>query len=399
MASSEDRLGPTLSDDTRLLHLGRDPKKQHGFVNAPIYRGSTVVFPTVDDLRNYTEQEFTYGRRGTPTINALTAAITALEGGARSWVAPSGLAALTLVMTAFVKAGDEILITDSVYQPVRRVANRLLTRMGVTPRYYDPSIGAGIAELITERTRLVMVESPGSQTFEMQDLPAIADAAHARGVWVAFDNTWATPLFFKPLEHGADVSVQAATKYTVGHADAMLGLVTANERAAPHIAQAHEDLGLCAGPEDCFLALRGLRTMGVRLARHQASAIEIAEWLAARPEVDRVLYPALPGHPGHALWQRDFKGSSGLFSVVLKPCPDKGLKAMLDGLTLFGMGYSWGGYESLAVPFDPRAYRTATTWDAAGPAIRLHIGLDAPEDLKADLAAGFERLASTEAGI
>jgi cystathionine beta-lyase len=397
MTSSEKRLGTTPSDETLLLSLGRDPKKQHGFVNAPIYRGSTVVFPTVEDLHNYAEQEFSYGRRATPTIKALASAITALEGGERSWVAPSGLAALTLVMTAFTKAGDEILITDSVYQPVRRVAGRLMTRLGVTPRFYDPAIGAGIAELITDRTKLILVESPGSQTFEMQDLPAIAAAAHARDVWVAFDNTWATPLYFKPLEHGADVSIQAATKYVVGHADAMLGLITANERAAPYIYNAHEDLGLCAGPEDCFLALRGLRTMGVRLARHQASALDIAVWLSARPEVDRVLHPALPGHPGHAIWKRDFKGSSGLFSIVLKPCSERALAAMLNGLTLFGMGYSWGGYESLAVPFDPSSYRTATKWEAIGPAIRLHIGLDDPADLKADLEAGFERLAVADA--
>jgi cystathionine beta-lyase len=393
MSSFEERLGKTPSDQTRLLHLGRNPKAQHGFVNPPIYRGSTVIFPTVEDLRSY-NSEYTYGRRGSPTVSALCSAITELEGGHKSWVVPSGLAALTAVLTAFVSAGDEILITDSVYAPVRRVANRLIARLGVTPRFYDPAIGAGIAELITEKTRLVMVESPGSQTFEMQDLPAIAAACRSRGVWVAFDNTWATPLFFKPLQHGADVTIQAATKYVVGHADAMLGLITASERAAPLMQQAHEDLGLCAGPEDCFLALRGLRTMGVRLARHEASAIEMAQWLAARPEVERVLHPALPDFPGHALWKRDFKGSSGLFSVILKPCPQAGLAAMLDNLVLFGMGYSWGGYESLIVPFDPSSYRTATKWAQTGQALRLHIGLDDPADLKADLEAGFRRLAA-----
>jgi cystathionine beta-lyase len=391
MASFDERSGKPLSDETRLLHLGRDPQAQHGFVNTPIYRGSTVIFPTVEELLAY-DREYTYGRRGTPTVAALTSAITALEGGHKSWVAPSGLAAVTLVLMAFAEAGGEILITDSVYQPVRRVANRLLARLGVEARYYDPAIGAGISELITGRTRLVIAESPGSQTFEMQDLPAIAEACRARNVWLAFDNTWATPLYFKPLTHGADVTIQAATKYVVGHADAMLGIVTANERAAPLIARAHEDLGLCAGPEDCFLALRGLRSMAVRLARHQASGIEIARWLETRPEVERVLHPALPSHPGHALWRRDFTGASGLFSAVLKPCPDKALAAMLDGLALFGMGYSWGGYESLVVPFDPRPNRTATAWTADGPALRFHIGLDDPEDLKADLAAGFERL-------
>jgi cysteine-S-conjugate beta-lyase len=393
MSSLEERLGKTPSDQTRLLHLGRNPKTQHGFVNPPIYRGSTVIFPTVEDLRSY-NSEYTYGRRGSPTVTALCSAITELEGGHKSWVVPSGLAALTAILTAFVSAGDEILITDSVYAPVRRVANRLIARLGVTPRFYDPVIGAGIAELITEKTRLVMVESPGSQTFEMQDLPAIAAVCRSRGVWVAFDNTWATPLFFKPLQHGADVTIHAATKYVVGHADAMLGLITASERAAPLMQQAHEDLGLCAGPEDCFLALRGLRTMGVRLARHETSAIEVAEWLAARPEVERVLHPALPDFPGHALWKRDFKGSSGLFSVILKPCSQAGLAAMLDNLVLFGMGYSWGGYESLIVPFDPGSYRTATKWSQTGQALRLHIGLDDPADLKADLEAGFRRLAA-----
>ena len=393
MASFEERLGRRASDATRLVHLGRDPAAQHGFVNTPIYRGSTVIFPTLDELTAY-DKEFTYGRRGTPTVKALTTAITALEGGHRSWVAPSGLAAITAVLMAFAEAGDEILITDSVYQPTRRVATRLLGKLGVTARFYDPTIGAGIADLVTEKTKLVMAESPGSQTFEMQDLPAIAKVCRERNVWLSFDNTWATPLYFKPLAHGADISIQAATKYVVGHADAMLGVVTANERAAPFIAKAHEDLGLCAGPEDCFLGLRGLRSMGVRLARHQASAIEIACWLEQRPEVARVLHPALPSHPGHEIWRRDFSGASGLFSIVLRPCSREALAAMLDGLALFGMGYSWGGFESLIVPFDPARYRTATNWTADGPALRLHIGLDDPEDLKADLEAGFTRLSA-----
>ncbi len=394
MALFEKRLAKPPSDETRLVHLGRDPHAQHGFVNTPIYRGSTVLFPTVEELTAY-DKDYTYGRRGTPTVSALTSAITALEGGHKSWVTPSGLAAITAVLMAFVEAGDDILIADNVYQPTRRVANRLLAKLGVTARFYDPAVGAGIAGLFTERTKLVLAESPGSQTFEVLDLAAIAGACRARNVWLAFDNTWATPLYFKPLAHGADISIQAATKYVVGHADAMLGIITATERAAPHIQRAHEDLGLCAGPEDCFLALRGLRSMGVRLARHGESALEIARWLQARPEVARVLHPALPGDPGHELWARDFTGSSGLFSVVLKPCPREGLAAMLNGLALFGMGYSWGGFESLIVPFDPRPYRTATRWDDEGPALRLHIGLDGVEDLKSDLDAGFQRLAAT----
>jgi cystathionine beta-lyase len=378
---------------TRLVHAGRDPSQQHGFVNAPIYRGSTVIFPTLDALHRY-DQDFTYGRRGTPTVRALETAIAALEGGHRSWVAPSGLAAITAVLTAFTSAGDHILVADTVYQPTRRVSDRLLSRFGVSVSYYDPLIGAGIAELITEKTKLVIGESPGSQTFEVQDIPAIAEVCRERGVWLAVDNTWATGLYHKPLAMGADISIMAATKYIVGHADAMLGLITASERAAPLIQRAHEDLGLCAGPEDCFLALRGLRTLAVRLERHCNSALEVAAWLAGQSQVARVLHPGLPGHPGHALWRRDFTGSSGLFSLILHPVSKTALAAMLDNLALFGMGYSWGGYESLAIPFDATSYRTATKWAPEGPALRLHIGLDAPADLKLDLAQGLKRLAS-----
>ena len=268
----------------------------------------------------------------------------------------------------------------------------MLKRLGVTTIYYDPLIGAGIKSLITKKTRVVFAESPGSQTFEVQDIPAIVEATHAAGAMVILDNTWATPLFFKPFAHGVDVSIQAATKYIVGHADAMLGAITASEEASRAVAKVHEDFGLCPGPEDVYLGLRGLRSLGVRLERHQRSALELARWLAARPEVARVLHPALPGHPGHDLWKRDFTGASGLFSIVLKPVPHASVAAMLDGLSLFGMGYSWGGFESLILPFDPGAYRTATTWQAEGPALRLHVGLEAVEDLKADLEAGFARL-------
>jgi len=240
----------------------------------------------------------------------------------------------------------------------------------------------------------VFAESPGSQTFEVQDLPALAAVAHAAGARVVMDNTWATPLYFQPFAHGADVSIQAATKYIVGHADAMLGAITTTEAMWPVISRTHEDLGLCTGPEDVYLGLRGLRSLGVRLARHQASALEIARWLGDRPEVSRVLHPALPSDPGHALWKRDFTGSSGLFAVVLKPAAAEAVAAMLDGLELFGMGYSWGGFESLILPFDPSEYRTATKWRGEGPALRLHIGLEDVDDLKADLDAGFARLAA-----
>jgi cystathionine beta-lyase len=378
-------------DDTRLAHAGREPFRQHGFVNTPIYRGSTVLFPTVAALEA-NDQDFTYGRLGTPTVRALEEAIAELEGGHRTLLAPSGLSAIVTALLAFVSTGDEILVSDSVYRPTRRFCDSVLKRLGIKTIYYDPLIGAGIAKLITKKTCVVFTESPGSQTFEVQDVPAIAAAAHAAGAVVILDNTWATPLYFKPFEHGADVSIQAATKYIVGHADAMLGAITTTEAVTKTVAKAHEELGVCPGPEDAYLGLRGLRSLGVRLERHQRSGLEIAEWLAARPEVARVLHPALPTDPGHAIWCRDFRGASGLFSIVLQPASHEALARMLNGLKLFGMGYSWGGFESLILPFDPSVYRTATKWKAEGPALRLHIGLEDVEDLKADLDAGLARL-------
>jgi cystathionine beta-lyase len=379
--------------ETRLAHAGRAPARHHGFVNTPIYRGSTVLFPTLASLEA-NAQDFTYGRLGTPTVKALEEAIAELEGGTRTLLAPSGLSAIATSLLAFVSAGDEVLVSDSVYRPTRRFCDHVLKRLGVKTTYYDPLIGAGIKTLLGEKTKVLFAESPGSQTFEVQDIPAIAKAAHEAGAVVIMDNTWATPLYFKPFTHGVDVSIQAATKYIVGHADAMLGAITASEKTARAVEKAHEDLGLCPGPEDAYLGLRGLRTLAVRLARHQQSALELARWLEARPEVDRVLHPALPSDPGHALWSRDFTGASGLFAFTLKPTSHASLAAMLDGFSLFGMGYSWGGFESLILPFDPRDYRTATKWQVAGPAIRLHVGLEDVEDLKADLEAGFAKLAS-----
>ena len=299
---------PGQKDATRLAHAGRDPQRFHGFVNPPIYRGSTVLFPNVASLET-NDQEFTYGRVGTPTVRALEGAIAELEGGHATVLTPSGLSAIATTLLAFVSAGDHILVTDSVYRPARRFCDGLLRRLGVATTYYDPLIGAEIAGLIQNNTRVVFAESPGSQTFEVQDIPAIAAAAHRAGAVMVLDNTWATPLFFKPFSKGVDVSIQAATKYIVGHADAMLGAITASETVWPRIARAHEDLGLCTGPEDVYLGLRGLRSLGVRLERHQRSALALAEWLAGRPEVARVLHPALPGDAGHALWQRDFTGT------------------------------------------------------------------------------------------
>jgi cysteine-S-conjugate beta-lyase len=382
---------PGQKPNTRLAHAGRDPKRFHGFVNPPIYRGSTVLFPTAAALEA-NEQEYTYGRLGTPTVRALEEAIVELEGGYATRLAPSGLSAIATTFLALLAAGDHVLVTDAVYRPTRRFCDDVLARLGVEVGYYDPLVGAGIKKLIKPNTKVVFAESPGSQTFEVQDIPAIADAAHESGAMLVLDNTWATPLYFNPFMHGADVSIQAATKYIVGHADAMLGTITASEAVWPKIARTHEELGLCVGPEDVYLGLRGLRSLGVRLARHQASGLAIADWLKGRQEVARVIHPALPSDPGHAIWKRDFTGASGLFAIVLKPASKDAVAAMLDGLALFGMGYSWGGFESLIIPFDPSTYRTATTWKAEGPALRLHVGLEDVDDLKADLEAGFARL-------
>ncbi len=384
---------PRQKQDTRLAHVGRDPKRFHGFVNPPIYRGSTVLFPSVASLEA-DDQEYSYGRLGTPTVKALAQAIAELEGGHSTVLTPSGLTAIAATLIALASAGDHILVSDSVYRPTRRFCDHVLKRLGVETTYYDPLLGAGIASLIKANTKVVFAESPGSQTFEVQDIPAMAEAAHAGGAQLVLDNTWATPLYFRPFAHGVDVSIQAATKYIVGHADAMLGAITASEAAWPAIARAHDELGLCPGPEDVYLALRGLRSLGVRLERHQASGLELARWLQARPEVARVIHPALPGDRGYALWARDFTGASGLFSIVLELVPKKAVAAMLDGLELFGMGYSWGGFESLIIPFNPSAYRSATVWKDKGPALRLHVGLEDIDDLKADLDSGFARLAA-----
>jgi cysteine-S-conjugate beta-lyase len=377
---------------TNLVHDGRDPASQYGFVNPPVYRGSTVLFPTVEKLEAYDQQPYKYGRYATPTVTALEDSIRSLEGGARTILTASGYQAVSTSILAFVEAGDHILMVDSVYQPTRKFCDFMLAKLGVTTTYYDPLVGGGIGDLVQPKTRLIYTESPGSLTFQMQDIPAIAAVAKARGLWLLMDNTWATPLYYRPLAHGVDVSIQAGTKYIVGHADAMLGAVTANERAERHIDRARVVLGVCPGSEETYLGLRGMRTLDVRLDRHKRSGLEIARWLESRPEVARVLHPALPSNPGHALWKRDFAGASGLFSVILKPVAKKAVTAMLDGLELFGMGYSWGGYESLIIPFDPTSYRTATRWKAEGPALRLHVGLEDVRDLIADLEAGFARL-------
>jgi cystathionine beta-lyase len=388
--SGNDEKSDLPNAETTLVTAGRDTKAQKGFVNPPVVHGSTVLYPTADDLHAH-RGEFQYGRHGTPTTKALQEALMALEGPQCAGVglAPSGLSAITTTLLAVLKAGDHLLVCDSVYRPSRNFCNGLLAGYGVETTYFDPLIGAGVTELFKPNTRAVLVEAPGSQSFEMPDIPAIAAVAQARGALVIDDNTWATPLYHRSLEHGVDISMQAATKYIGGHSDIMFGTISANAKAWPLIIEAVQQLGVCAGPDDVFLALRGLRTLAVRLAQHQRSGLEMARWLATRPEVIRVLHPALESDPGHAIWKRDFTGASGLFSVVLRPAPQKAVDALLDAVRLFGMGYSWGGFESLVIPFDCEGYRTATRWAPGGPALRLHIGLENLGDLKADLARGF----------
>jgi len=385
------------SPATNLVHKGRNPSRHDGFVNPPVYRGSTVLFPTLKALKART-QTYTYGRRATPTTNALEEAICNLEGGEKTILTSSGLQAVTTAILAFVEKDDHILIPDSVYQPTRAFCDSTLKRLGVTTSYYDPTLNNDdLGQLLTPKTRVIFTESPGSQTFEMQDIPSISRLAHQHGIWVLMDNTWATPLYFKALEHGVDVSIQAATKYIVGHADAMLGAITGVKRASSGLNKIKESLGVCPGSEETFLALRGMRTMAVRLEYHYRAGVEIANWLTKHECVARVIHPALESHPGHAIWKRDFCGASGLFAIILKPASEQVLAAMVDHMQLFKMGYSWGGYESLILPFDPRPFRTATSWNEPGPALRLHIGLEDTGDLITDLAAGFERLKSCEA--
>ncbi len=388
-----------LKPDTLLATLGRDPDSNAGLVNPAVQRGSTVLYPTLDALQNVRREygRVYYGRHGTPTTIALQDALTALDGAAGTIIVGSGAAAISTAMIGFLSQGDHVLIGDCVYEPSRKFTERVLKRFGVTATYYDPAIGAGIAALITPRTRVILVEAPGSQTFEMMDVPAIAAAARARGVVTIMDNTWATSLYCKPLALGVDISVQSATKYIGGHSDILLGAIACNAATLETVRAAFGDFGHHAAPDDCWLALRGLRTMSVRLERHHATGLKLAAYFAGRPEVKRVLHPAMAGDPGHALWKRDFTGASGLFGVVLQPTTRAGLAAFVDGLQLFGMGYSWGGYESLCLPANPAHARTAVPWTENGQLLRIHAGLEDPRDLIADLDAAFVRRAAAEA--
>ncbi len=391
----DDRPVPEHKPATRVVHGGYNGHRFHGFVNPPVVHASTVLFESAE-AHLADRQRYVYGRHATPTIEALSDAVTELEGAAGTKLAPSGLAAVTLALMSVLSPGDHLLMVDTVYGPTRKFCDGMLARLGVTTTYYDPAVGAGIAALIRPETRAIFLEAPGSGTFEMQDVPAITAEAARRGIVTLMDNTWATPLFFQPIAHGVDLSIQAGTKYISGHSDVMIGTVAASERVWPALQDTYRQLGLCVGPDDIYLAYRGLKTMSVRLDRHQANGLEVARWLAARPEVTRVRHPALPDDPGHALWRRDFSGASGLFAIEIAPVTDAALIAFLDRLQLFGMGYSWGGYESLIVRARPEHGRTAVPWKHEGTLLRLHIGLEDPADLIADLESGFAAMAAAQ---
>jgi len=380
---------------TKLVHAGRGPGFADGVVNPPIWRASTMLFDSCADLdagNASPDGGLFYGRRGSPTQWALEDALTALEpGAAGTKLYPSGVAAITTALLAVVKTGDEVLITDSAYEPTRLFANDVLKRMGISTRYFDPQIGAGITDLINANTSAILLESPGSLIFEIQDIPAITAIARARGVVTLIDNTWATPLRLQPLALGCDISIQALTKYVGGHSDLMMGSATATPALLPRLKAATYRLGHIVSPDDAALALRGLRTLAVRLDRQEASALAVARWLDDHDAVDRVLHPGLASHPGHALWQRDFTGSSGLFSFVLKHGSRQQLGALIDDLAHFGIGFSWGGFESLALPVKMDGCRSVTTMPFTGPIVRLSIGLEDSVDLIADLAAGLAR--------
>ena len=387
-----------MKEDTKLVHLGRGPGSFEGTVNLPVYRASTILSADMDsyihrfdDEKNFTD--ITYGARGTQNSRALGEAIADLEGGHGTIVTTSGLSAISVTLGALVSAGDHILISDSVYGPTRTFCNQVLSRYGVTTEYYSPDIGDAIAELIQKNTRLVFMEAPGSLTFEMQDIPGITRAAKEKGVLTVMDNTWATPVFFRPLEHGVDISIQAGTKYIAGHSDLVIGMVTSARETTHKMMVSHaQNLGDAASPDDCYLALRGLRTLSVRLYRQQESTLKVAAWLADQPQVYRVLYPALPGDPGHALWKRDFKGASSLFGLAMHSEDETAVKAMADSLRYFQIGSSWGGYESLIAFNHMPVARERVPWTEKPFMLRVHIGLEDPEDLIADLTQGLARI-------
>ena len=381
--------------NTKLAHSGRDGEKFHGMVNMPVHHASTILFPTVDELLapvHDPSHDSRYGRWGTPSTFALQDSIALLEEGDHCLLTPSGMAGVSCALLAYAGKGDHVLIADTVYTPTRKMTSQFVTRMGIAVEFYDPKIGADIARLMRANTKVVFVENPGSLTFELQDLPAIAKIAHKQDCIVICDHTWGAGYYYKSLNLGADVAIQALTKYVSGASDFLMGAVTVKKEHFPALLHCWQMLGYSVGPDDVFLASRGLRSLSVRLERHSHNALIVAKWLEKRPEVEQIFYPALESSPDHALWKRDFTGAAALFGCLLKPVPFDRVKHMLDGLQLFGMGYSWGGFESLIVPCFPDQSRSATTWNSPSQLLRIHVGLEEPQDLIADLAKGFVRL-------
>ncbi len=386
-----------MKKDTALVTLGREHHPAHGSVNPPVYHISTVLFSTLEEFEAAERGKSpipSYGRYGSLSTQALEKALAKLEGADHALVTTSGMAAIVLVLTGLLSKGDHVLVSDSVYGPMRRFCDQELARFGIEVQYYDPLIGKDIGALIKPNTKMVYVESPGSLTLEVQDIPAIAKEAHAKGAVVVADNTWATPLYSRPYELGVDVSIHSATKYISGHSDLLMGLITCKDAYYKRILHAFKNMGVCLGPDDTYLVHRGMRTMAVRVAHQQQTGLELAKWLKRRPEVVKVLHPALSDCPGHEIWKRDFSGATSLFSILVKPYSQKALAAMLDGLEHYGMGYSWGGFESLIIPFTPP--RTARPWTHDGINLRIHAGLEHIDDLIADLEKGFERLNATK---
>jgi len=386
-----------MKKETQIVCLGRDKKWTKGVVNPPVVRASTMLFDTMEDMRfaakNKTNGEMFYGRRGGPTHFAFQAAIAELEGGAGTALYPSGAAAISSALMSFLKAGDHLLMLDNAYEPTRALCDSLLAGFGIETTYYDPLIGAGISELIQPNTKVLFLESPGSLTMEIQDVPTLSRIAHENNMIVMLDNTWASPINSRPFEMGVDISIQAATKYIVGHSDVMMGTATANTEYWPTLRENSYLMGQCTSPDDVYLASRGLRTLGVRMAQHEKNALTVANWLATRPEVDHLRHPAFATCPGHEFFKRDFSGSNGLFSFVLKEGDLKSVTALVENMRYFKMGFSWGGFESLILGvFGINKIRTATGWDESKPLIRLHVGLENVDDLIADLEAGFERM-------
>lgn len=383
-----------MKDETKLIAAGRPHRRPAHPVNYPVERASTFLFPTYDDFTEGAKR-IVYGRLGTSTHRALEEAVTMLEGGYETRLAPSGLGAVNASILAFCEAGDSVLVTDAVYDPVRKFCDRFLKRFGVDTVYYDPLIGEDIESLVSERTKVILAESPGSLTFEVQDLPALARVARKTGAKLIVDNTWSAGVYLKPIALGAAVSVQSGTKYLSGHADCLIGTITsADEATAKTIFNVLLQLGSNVSADDAYATLRGMRTLGARLPRHHENGLTIARWLAKRPEVEAVLHPALKSCPGHAVWKRDFTGASGLFGAILKPVSEPSQKAFFNALKLFGMGYSFGGFESLCIPVHPERCRSAEPWQEEGLVLRLHAGLEDPDDLVADLERAFAAMAA-----